>query len=279
MKSFYLFIFLVLFLYGNAAAQFSRTTNIVELQLTLLQKVVTPLYRKPTKKELKTVEPSRVLLSKYAGFLRQPETGLTKLIADKGCADNTKVVSVSEECLKYSMPGSGSSFSFRTENYRIPRLADITYTDQSFQSSGVLLQALFVDLGDIPLEQITSQTRGMKYLIEFQPETNYEKSKEVSDRLMQGITQDGFMYRRGLLTVENTTFALRSVAYDGKSPRSIRGLTYNELDFDKRRDVIVVFRIVEKDNDGSITILWKKLQEKDAPEIKREKRGAMESDE
>jgi len=275
MNKLYLFIFLTLFVCGNAAAQFSQT-NISEWQIARLQREVEPFYRKPTKKELKTVEPHRQLIVKYAEFLRQSETGLTKLIPDKGCAESTRVINVSEECLKYSMPGAGSSFSFRTENYRIPRLADITYTDNGFQSSGALIHALFVNLGDVPLDEVTPETKGMKYLIDFQPEPNFEKSKEVADRLMEGITQDGFLYRRGLYTVENTTFALRSIAYGGKSMRSVKGLTYNELDFDKRRDVIVIFRIVEKENDGSITILWKKLQEKDSPEIKKEKRETME---
>ena len=275
MKRLYFFISLILIGTSSVAAQFSRTDNLTELELSVRRKEVAPLYRKPTDKELKTVEPSREILEKFAGFLRQPNTGLTKLIDDKGCADNTKIVVATDNCLKYTMPGAGSSFSFRTESYRIGRLADLTYTDKSFQAAGVLLHGIFVNIGNVPLGDVTLATKGMKYLVEFQPEPDYEKGKAIDQQLTQGVKQDGFLYRRGLYTVENTTFALRSVAYGGKYFRAVRNLTYNEFDYDKRKDVIVVFRIVERDAEGSVTILWKMLQEKDSPEIKRQVTEAM----
>ena len=234
-----------------------------------MKKNVEPLYRKPTDKEMKAVEPRRELFEKYAQFLRQPNTGLTKLIDDKGCAVNAKVVVATDNCLQYTMPGAGSSFSFRTQNYRLARLADLTFTDKSFQASGVLLHGIFVNLGDLPLDRVDLQTTGMKYLVEFQPEPDYNKGKQIDQQLTRGVRRDGFLYRRGLYMVENATFALRSIAYGGKYFRAVEKVTYNEFDYDKRKDVIVVFRIVEKDESGNVTILWKELQEKDSPAIKR----------
>ena len=268
MNRLFFFILLVLTGAGSLHAQFARTDSYIERRLVFLQRKVEPLYRKPTSKELKAVEPRRELFVRYAEFLRQTDTGLTKLIDDKGCAENTKIVVATDDCLKYTMPGAGSSFSFRTENYRLARLSDITFTDKSFQASGVLLHAIFVNLGDVPLEQITRETRGLKYLSDFQPETDYEKAKAIDEELTKGVARDGFLYRRGLFMVENTTFALRSVAYGGKYFRSVGNLTYNEFDYDKRRDVIVVFRIVETDEAGNVTLLWKKLQEKNSPGVK-----------
>lgn len=269
MKRFFFFILLVLSGAANLQAQFSRTDSRVEQELVFLQKNVEPLYRKPNRRELKAIEPRRELFTKYAAFLRQPNTGLTKLIDDKGCAQSTKVVVATDACLQYTMPGAGSSFSFRAKTYRIPRLADLTFTDKSFQAGGVLLHGIFVNIGNVPLEEVSLETKGLKYLVEFQPEPDYAKGKEIDSQLLQGITSDGFLYRRGLFIVENTTFALRSIAYGGKYFRAVKNLTYNEFDFDKRKDVIVVFRIVEKDEAGNVTILWKELQEKDSPEVKR----------
>ena len=234
----------------------------------MLQREVAPLYRKPTRKELQAIEPRRELFEKYAGFLRQPKTGLTKLIDNKECAENTKIVVATANCLQYTMPGAGGSFSFRTENYRIPRLSDLTFTDKSFQALGVFLHGILANIGDLPLEEITLRTKGLKYLADFQPEPDYEKSKEIDSQLVKGVKSDGFLYRRGLFAVENTTFTLRSIAYGGKYMRAVKTLTYNEFDFDKRKDVIVVFRIVEKDEAGNVTILWKELQEKNSPEVK-----------
>lgn len=269
MKKFFFFILIVLTGAASLHAQFSRIDRQAERRLTFLHQNVEPLYRKPTKKELKAIEPRRELFDKYAKFLRQPKTGLTKLIDDKGCAENTKVVVATDNCLQYTMPGAGSSFSFRTENYRIPRLADLTFTDKSFQAGGVLLHGIFVNIGNVPLEEVNLQTKGLKYLADFQPEPNYEKGMKIDLQLIQGIRNDGFLYRRGLFVVENTTFALRSIAYSGKYFRAVKNLTYNEFDFDKRKDVIVVFRIVEKDEAGNVTILWKELQEKKSPEVQR----------
>jgi hypothetical protein len=266
-----LFFCILLIFSGAADLHAQNMDRRVERRLVFLDQNVAPLYRKPTARELKTVAPNPALLAKYAGFLRQPKTGLTKLIDDKGCAENTKVVVATENCLKYTMPGAGSSFSFRAGRYRIPRLADITFTNKSFLAAGVLLHGIFVNLGDVPLEQATLRTKGLKYLVEFQPETDYEKGVKIDAQLIRGVRQDGFLYRRGLYMDENATFALRSIAYEGKYYRAVRNVTYNELDFDERKDIIVVFRIVEKDADDNVTILWKLLQEKDSPEVKRRK--------
>ncbi len=266
--------FILLFLLGcaNINAQYSRidegSAERLAVRFSIMQKLIRPLYRKPSKEELEAVEPGAELFNKYADFLRQENTGLTKLIEDTGCAESTKVVVASDKCLKYTMPGAGSSFSFRAQTYRLSRLADITFTDNSFQAGGVFIHGIFVNIGDIPLEKVTLETGGLKYLTEFAPETDYKKSKEIDRQLSKGVKSGGFLYRRGLYIVEDTTFVLRSIAYDGKYMRSASGVTYNELDFDKRNDVIVAFRIVEKDTDGNVTILWKVLQQKDAPELK-----------
>lgn len=267
MKKLFFFIFLIFSASANQQAQLILSP--AERRLVYLQKNVEPLYRKPTLKELKAVAPRRELFVKYADFLRQPETGLTKLIDDKGCAVNTKVVVATESCLQYTMPGAGSSFSFRTRNYRIPRLADLTFTDQSFRASGVLLHGIFVNLGDVPLERVDLQTAGMKYLVEFQPEPDYNRGGVLDLQLTSGVRSDGFLYRRGLYTVDGVTFALRSIAYGGKYFRAAGRVTYNEFDYDRRRDVIVAFRIVDKDESGNVTILWKELQDRAAPAIKR----------
>jgi hypothetical protein len=262
MKRLFFLTFVILFgLFGVEAQVFSR--------FAVFQEAIVPLYRKPSKKELKLVAPGEDLLVKYAEFLRQPNTGLIKLINDKGCSENVKIVVATDDCLKYTMPGAGSSYSFRTETYRIPRLSDITFTDNSFQAEGVLLHGIFVNIGDVPLEKVSLQTTGMKFLTDFSPEPDFDKAKIVDAQLSVGIKKDNFIYRRALYAMENSTFALRSIAYDGKSFRALRGVIYNEFDFDKRRDVIVVFRIVQKDASGNVTILWKELQRKNSPVIKR----------
>ncbi len=267
------FILVSIFLAGLGIAEAQVGASNIEAQtvfrLSILQKNIEPLYRKPSKEELKTLAPKPELFKVFAEFLRQPNTGLTKLIKDTGCAENTKIVVATDNCLKYTMPGAGSSYSFRIKNYRISRLADLIFTDNSFQAAGVLLHGIFVNIGDVPLDKIGLQTGGVKFLTDFQPEVDYEKARTIDRQLTDGIRQGNFLYRRGLYAVENTTYVLRSIAYNGKYFRAIEGVTYNEFGFDNRKDVIVAFRILERDDEGNVTIMWKELQRKDAPAIKR----------
>jgi hypothetical protein len=242
--------------------------NMVVRQM-ILQANVQPLYRKPTKQELKAVAPDAELRKKFEAFLRQEDTGLFKFVADYGCAENPKIVTATENCLKFTMPGAGNSFSFRTHNYRIRRLADLTYNGKFLYISGLLTHGILVSIGDVPLENVTLQTAGTKYLNEFQPTEDFEKAVELDEQLIKGVEKEGFFYSRAAYAVENTTYLLRSIAYDGKIFRAVRGVTYNELDFDKRKDVTVAFRIVRRDDDGSVTVLWKELLRKDAPRIRR----------
>ena len=262
MKRLLTFIFLILSGITAAEAQ-------VFSQHWVYRQSVAELYRDASKKELKAVAPKPELFERYAGFLRGRNTGLTKLISDSGCADNTKIVVATEECLKYTMPGAGSSYSFRVDSYRIPRLSDILFTDNSFQASGVLLHGIFVNIGDVPLSKVGLQTDGMDFLVNFQPEVDYEKAKKLDLMLAEGIREGNFLYRRGLYAVENTTFVLRSIAYGGRYYRAVRGITYNEFVFDKRRDMIIAFRIVDKDDAGNVTILWKILTNTKSPRVVR----------
>lgn len=266
MKKCLITLFLCLFGFSSVGAQ-------TAFQLSILQQHIKPLYRKPTREELRAIAPRPQLFEKYAAFLNQAGTGLTRLVPDAGCADNVRVLVATEDCLKYTMPGAGNSYSFRIDNYRIPNLADLIYTDGSFQASGVLLHGIFVNVGDVQLEKINLQTKGLGYLVNFQPVSEFKEAKQIDRELTEGIEQDGFIYRRGLYAVEDTTFVLRSIAYKGAHYRAVKGVTYNELSFDKRRDIIVAFRIVEKGADGSITILWRELDRKKSPKMEGGRRA------
>ena len=230
------------------------------------------LYRKPNKKEAELLIPRIEDQRKYADFLQQPNTGLVKLMPDLGCGENPKVLVVSEVCTQYTMPGGGSAYSFRKETYRIWRLADLLHKDGIIHAIGARSQGILVTLGDVPLENVSLKTEGVKFLTDFVPETEFEEAKKQNRQFLEGIRQGAFYYRKALRAVEDSTYVFRSVAYRGKFYRSVRGVVYNELDFDKRRDVIVAFRIVRQDeSNGSITLLWKELANVKSPALKVEK--------
>lgn len=237
-------------------------------KIVQLQRLVAPLYRKPTSKELLEVAPSGEMLAKYADLLRQPNTGIFKLVPDTGCAPNMRVVSAREDCLRYSMPGAANSYSFRTENYRIKHLADITFDGDELTVTGLFMHGLVIKLGDLPIESVGLSTNGLKFIVDFKPSNSADDVRLIDDSFAKGIEVKGFRYAKASPAEENMTYAYRGVAYRGKLVRSADGVMYNELDYDKREDVIVAFRIVEKAMDGSITIVWKQLAEYESPRIK-----------
>lgn len=229
---------------------------------------IQPLYRKPGKKDLKDLIPSQNLLAQYDQFLKQENTGIFKLSADNSCAKNNSVVAATESCASNTIPGGGTAFSFRVNTHRILHLADLTLEKDILKTDGVMQQGMMVSLGDIELDKVTPETAGLKFLMDFKPALTKKELQKNDQELSAGIKADGFIYRFGFYVDNNSTFALRSIAYRGKIIRSIKGVNYNEMDYDKRKDVLVVFRIIEKDQNGDITVLWKELVRKDSPELK-----------
>ena len=229
--------------------------------------VLSPYYRKPTKKELKTIKPHEDDLRKYTRFLKGKNTGIINLVLDAGCNSNSKVLVVSDKCRKYTMPGGGASFSFRKKTYRVSHLSDITYTKSGLIAKGTLVEALFMSLGDVPIDKVSMETKGIDALASIKPSKSIEELNKFAVNLKKGVVRKGFAYARGVLPKQNRTFIMRSIAYQGKWLRAAAGITYNEFEFDKRRDVIIAFRIVRKNEDNSITILWKQLQSKRSPKL------------
>ncbi|NNE98335.1 MAG: hypothetical protein HKN25_04860 [Pyrinomonadaceae bacterium] len=226
------------------------------------------LYREPKDKETALLDAGEPYQKKYAEFLSQKRTGLIKLVPFQGCGEKAKVISVSPKCLKYDFPGSGSSYSFRLGSYRIRRLADITYFKKSLIARGVLNGAIFVALGDVPIENVGLKTPGVGFLSRYKPVKTPHAAMEAAKRFAQGVKRDGFIYGRGVHVGDQNTFVMRSIAYRGKFLRSEAGVVYNELDFDKRRDIVVAFRIEKVEKDGSATIVWKILRESKSPKLK-----------
>ncbi len=227
------------------------------------------IYRRPGKEETSVLAVAEAVSARYAAFLKQPNAGIVKLNAESSCiSDADAVVVASEKCIAFKMPGSGASYSFRTESYRLPRLSDVILLNGVFKTGGVLQQVVMTDIGDFPIEDVTLESAGMKFLTNLKPVRDSDEFLQFDGETAKGIEANGFMYRKGHPVKENATFVLRSIAYRGTYVRSIDGISYDELDFDKRRDVIVVFRVVDKDPAGNITILWRRLADVEAPKLK-----------
>lgn len=232
-----------------------------------IRRDINALYRKTNKKDLTLVAPDSTSSAKFGSFLKQEKTGLIKLLPNAECVSDLSVVAAADNCLKYAFPGAGAAYSFRTSDYRIDRLSDLIFDGESFLSNGVWSQGIIVAVGDVPLEQLNLQNRALKYLIDFQPSMDQAKAGEDQQKLINGVKANGFTYAQALGAVENMTYALRSIAYRGNFYREYKGLVYDELSYDKRKDIVVAFKVIEKDSDGGVTILWKELSSKESPKF------------
>jgi hypothetical protein len=185
----------------------------------------------------------------YASFLRQPDTGLIRMFPP----GRRRVVTLAD-LQSGRRPGFGGhaclySFSKETHGnalhgYTDPRLgwAELRLQGGWFfagftgESLGVL-----VNLGDVPLEDITAESDGVSGLTNIVAPADDLEATALSRRNRAGFDMDRFRYGSALPADVNTTYALRSTS-------------------NKRADVLVCFRVVRVSSDGGLTLLWRKLK-------------------
>jgi hypothetical protein len=211
----------------------------------------------------------------YKQFLKQSKTGFNTLIKDGVCLDKEAKPSQSaESCLSERLAGRGSHFSFRHKGYVFPGWADLGFTKDWLFSAGYLTQSIFVELGDVPIENVNLQSAGVSFLNGFVPAQTLEEADKQRGELEKGVKEGDFFYFLAVKAVPGRTYALRSIAYQGRFvkvfPISGSGgkVKIDLLEGDERKDVTVVFRVVGTDESGNLQIVWKELQAKSSPKLK-----------
>ncbi len=246
--------------------EFERLKNISEYPVKVVKREsLHPLIVKPNREQRKMLEPDAAYRAEFAAFLQQPKTGLIKLFPDAGCEENARVLRADDNC-QNSIPG-GAFYSFRKREHSADVLADIRYKNNSFISDGVFSQGIFVALGNVPIETVSTASEGMRFLVEYKPESLSPEALKQFRNLTEGIKTSGYEYKNSVPALENTTYALRVIAYQGQILQSYRGYVFNLLAGDKRVDLTLAFRIVRREKDGSLTLLWKELERRPSPKV------------
>ncbi len=228
------------------------------------------LRTKRTKEQKKRLLPNAQDLRKYEQFLQQPKTGIFRLMSDIGCTENVNIIKADEICLNF-IPES-SYYSFREKEYTIEMLADLRLKNGYLISDGILSQGILVNLGELDLEKVFGENDGLKFLSSFSPDPQSTAAQKQYIQLIQGVKVGNYEYKKVLPIIENATYALRVIAYRGNVFRIFRGFRFDLLDGDKRIDLTLAFRVIRKEKDGSVTLLWKEIERKDAPRIRFPKR-------
>jgi hypothetical protein len=262
-------IFAVLLIPNYASAQLQRPS------LTGIQRASSYILRtKRTKEQKKRLQPNAQDLAKYAQFLDQPRTGIFRLMPDIGCTENINVIKADAVCLNF-IPES-SYYSFREKEHTIEMLADIRLRNGYLISDGVLSQGILVHLGEIELEKVAPRSAGVDYLADYAPEVQGAEAQKQYLQMMRGVKAGNFEYKKALPMIENATYALRIIAYKGSVFRSFRGFRFDVLFGDKRIDLTIAFRVIRKETDGGVTLLWKEVERREAPRLifpKRDKKS------
>ena len=220
-------------------------------------------------KEMRKVDPSD--LEKYDNFLKSDKTGIFKLFPNMDCV-TPKLIRIDGECARF-VPGS-SFFSFRTKQYSDILNQDMGLVFGELMSGGFFSQGIFVPLGNMPLENVALENPGVKFLVEMKPDTEAAAAKVRAAEFRKGVTAGEFTYASHAKAVENTTYALRLIAYKFghtlvPSPEStMLEQLFFSLTFDKRVDSIIAFRVMKMEPGGNATILWKELSRKESPKLK-----------
>lgn len=182
--------------------------------------------------ETKLLAPSEGDYAAYAEFLRQPDTGLIRLLPREVYDKDTTL----------TIRGGGSYYSFVRLTHAYGRGSDIAL-EQGFLKVGFAGAdyGMLISLGDVPLENVNTEVPGVGFLSAYDAVSEEPQARVEQRRFGMGTTIDGIAYSQRLRAQAKTTYVVRSINFSDS-------------------DVLVAFRVIRKDRDGSLIILWKQLK-------------------
>jgi hypothetical protein len=184
--------------------------------------------------------PPQGAVAQHAAFLAQPDTGLVRLLPRE------------KFDRKLGVRGGGAYYSFAHLVHEYKYGSDIGLEQGRFGVgfAGASYGFLF-DLGDMALEEVTTETGPVKFLASFAPPTAEPEARKIQRRLHDGYQEGWFVYRRSIPAAVGHTYVVRSVDYS-------------------MSDVLVVFRVLSKDDGGGVVLLWKMLKQFPATQLQRD---------
>lgn len=190
-------------------------------------------------KELEFLSASAEDRVQIAEFLLQRDTGLARLLPREKYGE------------KLNLRGGGAYYSFTKLSNSYDRDTQIGLEQETLSTgfSGADFGFL-ASLGDIPLETLGLDQDSVQYLAAFVPPTIEPEARIQQRRAGIGFEVGHNRYKSRLPLMIGGTYILRGISYE-------------------RFDVLVAFRVVRQDTDGSVILLWKKLREFPTPYLTR----------
>jgi hypothetical protein len=192
--------------------------------------------------ELKQTEQEFLAVSekdraKYAEFLTQADTGLIRLLPREAFQD------------KLTINGGAAYYSFVRLTHEYGSGSNLELDQGQFAVGFAGADFGFLTrLGKVPIEELTLNEPAAMFLAAFEAPATEAEAREQYRRSAAGFEVNGFSYKSRASLKKKRAYLLRSINY-GDS------------------DVLVAFRIVRQDDDGSAVVAWKILKRFLVPQL------------
>jgi hypothetical protein len=195
----------------------------------------------------------------YRDFLRQKNTGLFRLLPP---TTNKERMRISAENPTAYIPfrDGGSSYSFSKRKYddgysgtelhfyKNAWLCNPYRPEDAFWLTSYI--GFITKLGDVALEDVTLDRKEARFL-GFKAPNRKQAAEEYREMSSLGFGIDGVFYKSCVPAENNTTYLARMINFESD-------------------DLLVAFRIVREEPDGSLVILWKILKKYPVTYFKKE---------
>jgi hypothetical protein len=180
----------------------------------------------------------------YESFLRERKTGLIRLMPRESYDWETYHAKK-----RIPIRGGGAYYSFANLTHAYGFGNDLALERKVLSVGfGGADYGMLTNLGDRPLEGITLDNSGARFIAQYAPPGRERAARSEFRRFQAGVKIEGVLYRSRLPLEIGATYLLRSIVY-------------------RESDVLVAFRTVREDADGSVIIAWKLLKKYPVPEL------------
>lgn len=231
--------------------------------------------RKLTEAQKKLLSPSAENQTTFASFLRESNTGLIRLLP-AGTHEFAHTVAADQETdLVVPILGGGSYYSFTERTHKFGPWSDLRLQgDRLLASPTSLAVGILINIGDVPLDSVNIDSAGLGLIARLASPKTYSDLAELHQQARHGFQANGFEHGSVLKASPNVTYALRSMSYRKEGFLVRPDEPYTRVDVSRLgyegSDVLIVFRILQRNDDGSVEILWKRLERFPNPKIKGE---------
>jgi len=236
-----------------------RTVAVSTFSLTLICACLSVAAQSPSRDDvIKEIEAKRAELAvlekkvlavsdtdreEFAAFLNQPQTGIIRLLPRETYDGNAK--------RGLAIRGGGAYYSFVLKTHEYGRGSDIELA-QGHLSVGFAGAdyGMLLNLGDISLDEVASDHLATRALLDYRPPTKEAEVRAEYRKLWPGIELTAFTFKSRVPANVSNTYLLRSISIDSS-------------------DTVVAFRIVRKDTDSSLILIFKVLKSFPKPTMER----------